>query len=602
MALSVAGFARILLMTIGVSGALVAQATATLEPMRERELGGVEARTGVNLHFSSVVIENQGGRMRFTPDRLNTPDNFIELGAMGGDTRYDGRLSIEAKKYASPQRHWYVKDTAKFRKGAAGMLGLGIDWYYEHERTEEYKVDKGRFYVTPAELRGVDAVVLTMDNGPAPFSVQNSTMALGFSAEGNFTDGMGEVNPIQEGMLAVDTGTLSISGVKNMGQQVTIYPISTIDNYVSGVGVALEIRSKTSIDDVSLTRDIGGVTFTNARFMGIHMRESFSQELHDQYWKWGGMDKDYFASDAPSEYFDSTYDPDGYFEDAFNGGHEMLPLSLVREPYSGGPDYYNMYDGFMLNGNINQVDFIDRVSGKKMTLDHGQITSPDEITGDSFDDPDDLDDDYQIYNQSMADNIAIKERPMTLQVKTGRTYKSFDPATGQLENFYDDRSYIAINWPRHGSLRVEEVQGFLSKPDEWPYNHFGTSLGSMVLDGMRAKKTYIEIPGRREMYAITEQNINTSDPNNWVRHPYLYEAGKLPDEMNPNGLPAGQAEWDPVGRGQLDFLNKLGHVTETGGRWDLYSVQKVHGGQTFDFWHIYEPPYPGGQARWTPDH
>ena len=602
MALSVAGFARILLMSIGALVALVAQATATPEPMREWELGGVEARTGVNLDFSHVVIERRDGVTRFTPDRLNTPDNFIELGAMGGETHYDGRVSIEAKRYESPQRHWYIKDTAKVRKGEAGMIGLGIDWYYKHKRTEEYKVDKGRFYVTPAELRGVDAVVLSMGNGLDPFSTQNRTMALGFSANGTFTDAMEAGHPIKEGVLAVDTGTLSISGMKNMGQQVTLYPLSSIDDYVSGMGVALEIRSKTTIDDVSLTREVDGVTFTNARFMGIHMRESFSQELHDQYRKWGDMDKDYFASDAPSEYFDSTYDPDGYFEDAFNGGHAMLPRSLVREPYSGGPDYHNMYDGFMLNGNINQVDFNDRISGKKLVLDHGQITSPDVITGKNFDDPDDLDDDYQVHNQSMADRIAIKERPMTLQVKKGRTYKSFDPATGQLEDFYDDRSYIAMNWPRHGSVRVEELQGFLSKPDEWPYNHFGPSLGSVILDGMRAKKTYIEIPGRREMYAITEQNIDTSDPNNWVRHPYLYEAGKLPDGMNPNGLAANQAEWDPVGRGQLDFLNKLGHVTETGGRWDLYSVKKVHGGQTFDFWHIYEPPYPGGSARWTPDH
>jgi len=587
---------------------------AALKPMKEWELGGVEAGTGVNLTFEDFVVERNGEGLKFVPNDENESNHYIELSSMDSDQTYNGNLSIVAKQYEAPQRRWFVKDTAKVRKGEAGMAGLGINWYYEHKRTDEYEIKKGGAFLTPAEARGVSAVVLTMDNGPNPFVTQNRNMNLNFSANGDYTDMVqaGEADRIQSGVLGVDTGLLSITGMKNLGQQVTIYPIGHIEGHASGGGIALEIRSKTTIDEVKLTKVIDDVEFTNLKVTGIHMRESFSQELHAIYNKWGDMDSGYFASDDPSEYFDSTYDPDGYFGDEYNQDHAMLPHSLVKAPYTGGPDYYNMYDGFMLNGNINQIDFDDRIAGKKLVLDHGQLTDADEISGENFDDAGALDEDYQVHNQDMANDIGIEERPMTIQVKTGRTYKSFDPVTGKPEDFYDDRSYIAINWPRHGSVRVEEIQGFVSTIDDpdtpninegWPYEEFGPSMGSVILDGMRAKKTYIEIPGRKEMYAITEQNINTSDPNNWIRHYYLYEAGKMPDEMNPNGLPSwGQPEWDPIGRGQLEFLSRLGTTTETGGRWDMYAIQKIHGGQTFDFWHIYEPPYPGSGARWVPDH
>lgn len=582
-----------------------AGAVAAPKPMKEWELGGVEARTGVNLGFDNLVVESSGGSSRFVPDDQNKPDHYLEFTSMDSSTAYNGDISIVAGKYVAPQRQWFIKDTAKVRKGEAGMIGLGIDWYYKHKRTDPYEINKGSDFTPPAEARGVTAVVISMDNGEEPFTVGSSSSNLNFSAIGSYTD-MGEDvgDRIVSGLLEADTGLLSMTGVKNLGQRVTLYPIGTIDGYVEGEGIALELRSKTTIDEVTISREIGGETFVNLRASGIHMRESFSQELHVQYNRWGDMDKDYFASDAPSEYLDSTYDPDGFFGSDYNPDHVMLSRNLVRSPYTGGPGYHNMYDGFMLNGNINQIDFADRISGRKLVLDHGQMTEADVITGKNFDDPGKLDNDYQIHNQDMANDIEILERPMTIQVKTGRNYKSFDPATGQPELVYDERSFIAINWPRHGSVRVEDLQGFVSDPGEWPYNQFGPSMGGVILDGMRAKKTYLEIPGRKEMYAITEQNIDRSDSNNWVRHYYLYEAGKLPDEMNPNGLPSNQADWDPIGRGQLDFLSKLGNPSNpTGGRWDLYDIKKIMpDGVTYDFWHIYEPEYPGSGARWVPDH
>lgn len=42
-----------------VSILFASQAMATPKPMKEWELGGVEAGTGVNLHFDNVSIENK---------------------------------------------------------------------------------------------------------------------------------------------------------------------------------------------------------------------------------------------------------------------------------------------------------------------------------------------------------------------------------------------------------------------------------------------------------------------------------------------------------------------------------------------------------------
>lgn len=594
MAFSILGFRRSLFYALFVTVLLAGEALATLEPMKEWELGGVEAGTGVNLNFDNLVIENSGATLRFVPDDTGEPDNYIKLASMNGRQAIDGDLSLVLAPYTAPQRTWFIKDTAKTRKGKPGLGNL--NYWFKHKR-KDYEIVKDPGYQTDAEARGIDAVSLTMGNGTDVFMSQDRAMELRFSAEGfeEAETGEGELN----------SGTLAITGMKTYGQQVTLYPLHDIPGYVTGEGVALEIRSKSSIDEIKLTAPDGTV---NALIKGVHMRESFSQDVHDKdlyYGKWGDMDSGYFASDDPSEYFQSTYDPDGYYGHTWDPRDTPINPSLISAPFEHTGDpydaYYNMYDGYMLNGNINQIGFYDLVGGKKMPFDHGQMTENDTIKIKNFDDPDKLDDDYQIHEQSVANALAIEERPMTIQVKTGRTYKRYDPGAGELVDYYDDRSYVAINWPRHGSVRVEEIQGFLSDPNAWPYRDFGTSMGSMILDGMRAKKTYIEIPGRMEQYLITEQNMRSDG----TRHNYVYDAGKLPDAMNPNGLPPwGQPDWDPIGRGQLDFLSKLGNpANPTGGRWDLYDVSKtMPDGQTYDFWHLYEPDYPGSGARWIPDH
>lgn len=578
-----------LLCALFLIGALASPSMAAPEPMGEMELGGVEAGTGVNLHFDNLVVETQGGTLRFVPDDALEPNNYVELTGMSGKRTLNGDLSILVGTYTAPQRSWFIQDTAKVRTGSAGLFNL--NYSFVHAR-KPYQIQKPSGYKTNAEARGIDAVTLGMVGiGLDPFSSQESSMGLLFSADGYRNPVTGTVMTTP---LWVDSGTIAVSGMNTYGQQVTLYPINTIPGYVSGEGLALEIRSKSSIGEIKLTAPDGTI---NALIKGVHMRESFSQDVHSQYGKWGDMNGGYFASDAPSEYFQSTYDPDGFYGKTWDPKDTPINPGLISAPFAGGPGYYNMYDGYMMNGNINQIDFDDSIGGKRLVYDHGQLTANDTITSGSFDSG--LDSDYQVRSQDAANAIAIEERPMTIQVKTGRTYKRFDAGANALVDTYDGRSYIAINWPRHGAVRVEEIQGYLSK-DEAPYNAFGTSMGSMILDGMRAKKTYIEFPGRNEQYLITEQNMNP----NGTRHNYVYDAGRLPDAMNSNGLPPwGQPDWDPIGRGQIDFLSKLGNPSNpTGGRWELYDIQKTVGGVTYDFWHLYEPPYPGSAARWTPDH
>lgn len=606
MAFSVLRFQRYVLYAFFVSVLFASQAMATPKPMKEWELGGVEAGTGVNLHFDNVSIENRSDSMQFVPDDATKPDNYIELTNTDSTRTVNGDLSIKVGTYDAPQRDWFIKETAKVRKGSAGLFNL--NYWFKHKR-KDYTIVKGSDYQTDAEARGIDAVTLSMGNGTDIFMSQDSSMGLRFSADGFVDSSTG--NPW------LDSGTLSIAGMKTFGQQVTLYPINDIPGYATGEGIALEIRSKTSIDQIELRAPDGT---PNALVKGVHMRESFNQDVHSLYGKWGDLDSGYFANDNPSEYFQSTYDPDGYYGHTWDPKDTPIDSSLISTPYAGGPDYYNMYDGYMMNGNINQIAFYDLIGGKKLPYGHGQHTPNDTITGKNFDDPKKLDDDYQIHTQDVANTLSIEERPMTIQVKTGRTYNRYNPETNKLEPTYDDRSYVAINWPRHGSVRVEEIQGFVSVKDDpstpdidegWPYEDFGPSLGSVILDGMRAKKTYIEFPGRAEQYLITQQN----------NHTYVYDAGKLPDGINQtcqdvNGAwngPAVQADWDPIGRGQLDFLSKLGNtalnkpantpdLNPTGGRWDLYDTKKVVGGVTYDFWHIYEPRYPGSGAQWLPDH
>ncbi|WP_300667387.1 hypothetical protein [Desulfoluna sp.] len=597
-------------------------ALATPEPMKEWELGGVEAGTGVNIGFENLTIQRSGGTSTFFPDydptkEVDEQTEFISFADITGERTVNGNLSIEVGAYEAPQRDWFVKDTAKVR--VSDFLITGLNDVYDHRR-KDYTLVKASDYKTDAESRGVHAVILNMGNGTDVFMSQDSSMGLSFSASEYRIPGS---NGFTQDAFEVDSGTLSITGMKTFGQRVTIYPLGDIPgfdtgfyppgeipNYVTGEGIALEIRSKSSIDEIKLTALDGTV---NALVKGVHLRESFNQDVHNLYGKWGDMSKDYFKSDAPAQYLGSTYDPDGYYGTQWDPKDTPINPSLIKTPYEGGPDYYNMYDGYMMNGNINQVGFYDLVGGKKMPFEHGQSTDNDTITARHFGEVGGLyklEDDYQLRDQGRANAIAIEERPMTIQVKTGRTYQRYDAGAGELVDYYDDRSYVAINWPRHGSVRVEEIQGYLSAPDEGPYKDFGPSMGSVILDGMRAKKTYIEIPGRAEQYLITEQNMHSDG----TRHNYVYDAGILPDEMNSNGLPSwGQPDWDPIGRGQLDFLSKLGNTSlnkpsttpnlnPTGGRWDLYDISKSVGGVTYDFWHLYEPDYPGASARWIPDH
>lgn len=62
--------------------------------------------------------------MRFAPDDTSEPDNYIELTDTDGTRTVNGDLSIVVGAYENPQRDWFIKDTAKLRKGSAGLFNL----------------------------------------------------------------------------------------------------------------------------------------------------------------------------------------------------------------------------------------------------------------------------------------------------------------------------------------------------------------------------------------------------------------------------------------------------------------------------------------------
>lgn len=581
---------------------------AALSIMTEVDLRDVDASTGVNIHFDNVEVSNAFSSWRFSPTDTD-PDggnwsNYIGFSEGTGEKRYDGDLTIVAKAYEAPQRKWFIEDTAKLWVSTDSIQGLGDS--YEHFQ-KAYEIVKASDFLTPAEARGASVVTLGLGDGSNAVLTQNMAMDICFSADGRTTN-PGADTPVVNGVLEVQSGRLSIENAKTYGQQITIYSTGGMPSEEEGV--ALEIRSKTAIEQVKLVGNDGG---TNLLIKGIHMRESFDQSVHTEYAKWGYMRGPYFTSHGNDQYFKSTYDPDGYFGTAYNPQDTPINASTISAPYSGGAGFHNMYDGYMLNGNINQIAFYDRIAGQLLTYGHGQKTEADTIESKVFEDTDALEGDYQIRSQAAANALLIEEAPMTIQVKKGRTYMRYDAEAnggkGGISEQVDDRSYVAINWPRHGSIRIEEIQGYLSNDDEtsgWPYAQFGPSMGSVIVDGMRAKKTYIEFPGREEYYAVTQQN----------NHTYVYQAGHLPDFANLTCLaadgetfsaPSGQADWDPIGRGQLEFLSRLGSsANPVGERWDMYATQKSvtfnQNSGTYDFWHIYEPAYPGGGASWTPDH
>ena len=594
------------------------EAGARPSPLTDMELAGVKARTGVAITFDDLTIQNQGEIFRFYPDFDGIPQSWMSLDNMGSTLDLTGTLAIEAKPYASPQTSYIVQDQRKEYHDGVELNGL-IDNYYPHmaargELTDAHENAYIHVYTewafskpSEAEARAPSVVQLGLPTLTSSRAFDLKASGVQTTWELDAAEGYVHTNPTHTTAQA-HFGNLAISGLTTQGC-LTLYAHGDIPGYVSGEGIALELRSKTSMDALTLTAPDGETLLS---ITGIHMGEGFDQSVHTQFGKWGEMgdgpgtltyDDGSLFNPAPlfppitpptSEYYATTYDPDGWFGDAYSptmvhgspgDGHPVaIAPHLISAPFDDPSSVYDIYGGMFMNGAMEQIEFSDRLSGNtEFDMYHGQRTDGDSIDhtltahGENGD--------AQLKNQDDANAIRITERPITIGVKSSRHYWRFDEATNALTPFHDTRSHVAINWPRHGSVRIENITGYNSgDPEDYPY---GNTMGSVIIDGMRTKHHYIEFPGRMEQYTITQQN----------NHTYVYDAGRLPDAMNQNGISASQGAWDPIGRGQLTFLERLGspEIPNTG-KWDMYMVRAqvdIDGVmQDKSFWRIYEPVLP----------
>ena len=545
-----------------------------LVAMDNGEMDRVSASTGVAIGLENLSIKRQWQMLGFSPDGDKTRSLIYGKDLSANLSFPKSRATLKATKLGVGPGRWFLEDHAKLRFG-----GLGS--YVYRVLSKDYEIENPTIHLNS---RAPSGVVLTLDgeNG-GPALAQSISGKVGFLAPDH-------INPANR--LDVATGQIQVTGANMLSMRMTLYPHGDISGYTYGEGVALELAVKQSIESVQVKDNNGNALVT---LRGIHMRESFDNQGLESggYLKWGGMTKNYFSQSAPlSDYAKSTGDPDGWHGAAYTGA--TIPGAVIRAPYTGGPGPKNMYGGYFLHGNLAQVGFADRTGGKRVEANHGQMTGHDTISSNSFSGlglTKKLDDDYQLRSQSAANAIALEERPVTISVRSGRYIDRWDSGTQTLKTILDKSSYIAIHWPRHGSIRIEEIEGYSSGVTP-PY---GNTMGSVIIDGMRSKWHYIEFPGREAHYTYDQQN----------NHTYVYVAGRMHDHTNINGIPTGQAAWDPMGRGQLWFMNHLGKTTNNGGAydvpgWDQYMVTRTISGTEFACMRLIEPPMPSN-PRWYPD-
>ena len=566
-----------------------------LVKLSDTELEVVGARTGVAITFDNLQISQQMEATTFFPDEAALPQTWFQAGDQETTLGLSGTLTVEAGTYTSPQGHYVVQDYRKeYHNGLSTM-----DNYYQHmvDRGELTDYNEGAYInvyqefafdqSSDADAKNLAVVQLGITGfDSAPFTQVSSEANLGFHF-----DAMPDDMELTQGVMA--SGQLGISNINLWEQQITLYPHGDIPGHVSGEGIAFEIRQKTSVDALTISDNNGTQLF---KLSGIHLAESFDQSIHQTYGRWGDIGDGpgtFTESGATlSEYATTTFDPDGFYGNDPVGVSSTIPSELLTGPVDADSSpHLDIYGGYFLMGNMNQIEFADRTSGDtNFDMYHAQRTDGDSIN--HIVQTNSQNGDSQLTKQAHIDAIAITERPATLGVRSGRWYWRYSQETNKLEKTWDDSTFIAINLPIHGSIRIEEVQGYDSNTEN--PSPLGTSMGPVILDGIRVKKLYIEFPGRDEQYTITQQN----------NHTYVYDAGRLPDGLNINGIPDSQPEWDPIGQGQDTFLSRLGPADANDlptGRWDMYTTQiEVPDFGTKSYWRAYEVDYPAS-PNWQDD-
>ncbi|SCY02747.1 hypothetical protein [Desulfoluna spongiiphila] len=535
-----------------------------LTPLSDEGLAQTHAANGIRLAFEDVMVHHNSAGMGYVAydNRDSLGQGQGSYGSLGlSDVslalRAHGTVDMEAKAFAYPENSGPYFATDVWKEDDFVHVSK------THTLDKEPQVNDAHRQVVVLEAVGLGGAFLTV--GPD-----------GTPVEGNLEVRYGT----ESDLFAL--GTLGLSSLQLIDQRMILYAMPEIDGYCSGEGVAMEIGTRLSVDSVAIGAPREeGLTFFQMK--GFHLRESF-EELDPAYDHLGHYKK----NSIDDMYANSTGDSGGYGpgdREALEADYEDMTRTWGSTDVPAERSVNNMYDGRFMIGNLRQVGFTDYVAGNKGIPFHENHR--DQLTDDLRDDGWD-NQEYSIAfpihyvdDEDRVDYSEIVERPMTLSFKTRTS-----------DDSPDESSCMVLNMPLHGAIRVEETMGYNSSGDNSYLG--GNSMGPLIVEGLRVKKLYIEFPGRNTTYELeTAVNESLSNPN---PHLYTYRAGELPVAQ---AIPAGQKEYNPMGRGVASFMDRLGpEPGPVGSGWDQYRTrigENVYDGDRLvkdtSFWQIREP-YP----------
>jgi hypothetical protein len=564
-----------------------------LTPLSDEGLSATHAANGIRLSFDEVNINHTATDTGYralengNPDSLGRNSNFYgSIGLGGFETRLgvNGAMEIEAKPFAFDDQVYFATDVWKEPEF------VHMSEVHTLDKTPQFDSEDRQVVVLEA-LGGLNNPFLTVD-----------------SVNGNLHAVYDTTDYVM--------GTLGITNLNLIDQRTILYSMPTIhydtgEVYSSGEGIAMEIGMRLSIDSVKIDSDTiadpsappddPDKKMTLFEMKGIHLRESFD----DDWLVITSDDSTYYTPQSPYDYLGkrtsiaeigpgfgeetrrmyafSTADPDGYSGD--DDKADLLKAYGIMSSGWGAAEpsptvsVDNMYGGRFMIGNLRQVGFSDYIAGNEEVPKHwnhaDQLTWNDKLLIKGED-----------YQKDSVESAEIVERPLTFSLKTR-----------------DDGSQcMALNMPLHGSIRVGEVRGYNLGDAEKPHPDASSSMGPLVLEGIRVKKLYIEFPGRNKTYTLrTAFGEGLTNPD--ASHDYIYTPGRLPVAQT---IPAGQKDYNPMGRGVEEYMNRLSpdlvippscaDADKPG--WDQYRTrldENVYEGKTLvqdnSFWQIREP-YP----------
>ncbi|VFQ43019.1 hypothetical protein [Desulfoluna butyratoxydans] len=493
-----------------------------LTPLSDEGLAQTHAANGIRLAFEDMVVHHATDGMGYIAQ-----GNMDSLGGHGGAygslglndvsmaLRVSGAVEIEAETFAYPAGSGPYFATDVWKEDDFVHVAK------THTLDKEPQVNDAHRQVVVLEAMGLGGPFLTLGPDGSP-------------VEGNL-----EVRYGTESDL-FSLGALGLSNLHLIDQKTILYTMPEIDGYCSGEGIALEMGLRLSLSSMTIDSP-SEEGFHFFQMKGFHLRESF-EELDPTYDHLGHYKKNSMGD----LYANSTGDSDGFGpgdKSALLADYAAMTETWGSTEVPAERSVNNMYDGRFMIGNLRQVGFTDYVAGNREIAYHenhrDQLT--DELRDDGWDNQE-----YSIAfpihyvsDEDRVDYAEIVERPMTLSFKTRTREESLD-----------ESSCMVLNMPLHGAIRVEETVGYNSSGDNSYLG--GNSMGPLIVEGLRAKKLYIEFPGRHTTYALeTAVNESASDPN---PHLYTYRAGRLPVAQD---IPVGQQEYNPMGRGAEEFMDRL---------------------------------------------